>query len=327
MLHRHQCGRIIRPRLPGVSASDSFAPDSAYLSGMRLLIGYDGEPPAATALHDLMNAGLPAEGEALLFTLADLFLPPYPPDAPFNPMEQNALASRREAESRRDSLLAEAQNAALLLKESLPGWTVRAGAEIDAPAWGLLKRAEEWKADLLCLGAPHASRLERLFFGSVCEKVVSHAKCPVRIGRTENQGRPLRLMLAADSSPDAQAAEQMILSRHWPGGTKVRVIFVQDTRFVPFAGEMAVPLASEPPTGMLAATVTRLQTAGLSASYTIREGIPKDELLAAAVETGAQCIFAGAGGMGALERLFMGSVSSALAARAACSVEVVRRPR
>jgi nucleotide-binding universal stress UspA family protein len=294
---------------------------------MRLLIGYDGTPLAATALHDLTNAGLPATGEALLFALADLFLPPFPPDAPFNAMEQNALASRREAESRRDSLLAEAQNAALLLKENLPGWTVRAGAAIDTPAWGLLKQADEWKPDLLCIGAPRSSRLERLFFGSVCEKVVSHAKCPVRIGRTEGHGRPLRLMLAADGSPDAQAAEQMIISRQWPGGTEVQVVSVHDTRFVPFAGEMVVPVSSAPATGILTGAVSRLQSAGLSASFSTREGAPKDELIAAAAAMGVHCIFMGAGGMGALERLFMGSVSSALAARAPCSVEVVRRPR
>jgi nucleotide-binding universal stress UspA family protein len=294
---------------------------------MRLLIGYDATPLASTALHDLTNAGLPASGEALVFVLADLFLPPFPPDAPFNALEQNAMASRHEAEGRRNTLLVEAQNAALLLKESLSGWTVRAGAEIDAPAWGLLKQADEWKPDLLCIGAPRSSRLERLFFGSVCEKVVSHAKCPVRIGRTEGHGRPLRLMLAADGSPDARAAEDMILSRNWPAGTEVRVVFVQDMRFVPFAGEMYVPAPSAPSTAMLESSVSRLQIAGLTASFTTREGVPKEELLAAAAEMDAHCVFAGASGMGALERLFMGSVSSALAARAPCSVEIVRRPQ
>jgi nucleotide-binding universal stress UspA family protein len=291
---------------------------------MRLLIGYDGSPHAVTALHDLQNAGLPEHGEALLLALADLFLPPWPPDAPFNASEQSAVLSHHEAEKQRDALLAGAQNAAVLLKESLPGWSIRAEADIDAPARGLLKRAEDWNAGILCLGAPRATRLERLFFGSVCQRVVSHAKTTVRIGRTEGQGRPLRLMLATDGSPDAGAAAEMILSRRWPPQTEVRVVSVRDTRCVPFAGEMVVPLTDGPGRGSLDAIVSRLQAAGLSASCMVREGVPKDELVAAAAETGAHCVFTGASGMGAFESLFMGSVSSALAARAACSVEVVR---
>jgi nucleotide-binding universal stress UspA family protein len=299
-------------------------PQARRIPDMRLLIGYDGSPHAVTALHDLKNAGLPERGEALLLALADLFLPPWPPDAPFNATGQGAVHLRREAESRQDSLLAEAQNAALLLKESLPDWNVRAEADIDAPARGLLKRAEDWKADLLCVGAPHTTRLERLFFGSVCQRVVSHAKTTVRIGRTEGLGRPLRLMLATDGSPDAEAAAEMIPTRRWPANTEVHVVCVRDTRCVPFAGEMVVPVPVEPERGRIEAIAARLQAAGLNASCAIREGVPKDELIAAATESGAHCVFTGASGMGSIERFFMGSVSSALAARATCSVEIVR---
>lgn len=294
---------------------------------MKLLIGFDGSPLATAALHDLKNAGLPETGEALLLAVADYFLAPCPPDAPFNAVEQNALAARRVAEVRRDALLAETHNAALLLKEDLPGWTVRAEADIDAPAWGILRKADEWKPDLLCVGAPRASRMERLFFGSVCEKVVSHATCSVRIGRTEGHGRPLHLLLAMDGSPDALAAAEVILARKWPADTELVMVSVQDTRFTHFAGSMLSPVYDEPNDGVLARLVARFQAAGLTASSSIRDGVPKDEIIAAAAETGAHCVFAGAGGMSGFERLFLGSVSSALAARAACSVEVVRRLR
>lgn len=292
---------------------------------MKLLIGFDGSPQAGHALHDLQNAGLPESGEAVLLALADLFLPPYPPDAPFNSMQQNALLARQEAEMRRDALLEEARNAALLLKESLPGWTVRAEAEVDAPAWGLVKRADEWHPDLLCIGAPHSSRMERLFFGSICEKVLSHARCPVRIGRTEGHGRPLQLLLAMDGSADSCAAGEAILARRWPAGTAVHIVAVRDSRFTRFAGAMLSSIYDEPESGAIGKLTERFTAAGLAASFTIRDGKPAHELIAAATELGAHCIFTGASGAGAMERLILGSVSSALAARAACSVEVVRR--
>jgi nucleotide-binding universal stress UspA family protein len=292
---------------------------------MKLLIGYDASPAATTALHDLQNAGLPKTGEALLVGFADMFLPPFPPDAPFNAMEVNALEARREAETRRDTLLTETQNAALLLKESLPGWTVRAEADVDAPATGLLQRETDWKPDLLCIGAPHSSRLERLFFGSICARVVAHARCSVRIGRTEGHVRPLKLMLATDGSPDAEAAAEAILARRWPEGTEIRIVSVLDSRFAHFTGALLSPAAGDSDDGLLADLAGQFRAAGLKASFSVIDGNPKNELLKAAAEMGAHCIFAGASGAGTLERLIMGSVSSALAERAACSVEIVRR--
>lgn len=293
---------------------------------MKLLIGYDGSGPATTALHDLTNAGLPDSGEAILLGLADFVLLPYPPDAPFNAPEQSAFLAHHEAEARRDALLVEAQNAALLLKENLPGWTIRAEADIGAPAEGLLKKAEEWKPDLLCIGAPHHSRLERLFFGSICDRIVRHSICSVRIGRTESAGRPLRLLLAMDASKDAQAAAAALLGRTWPRDTEVLVMSVEDSRLTRLAGSVVSAVYHEPVPQMLETLVSRLNSAGLKASSSIVDGVPKNELLAAAAQWPAHCIFMGASGTGALERLIMGSVSSALAAGAPCSVEVIRRP-
>ena len=49
-------------------------------------------------------------------------------------------------------------------------------------------------------------------------------------------------------------------------------------------------------------------------------------LIAEAESWGADRIFVGARGMGGIDRFLLGSVSSAVAARAHCSVEVTRKP-
>jgi nucleotide-binding universal stress UspA family protein len=103
------------------------------------------------------------------------------------------------------------------------------------------------------------------------------------------------------------------------------MISVLDSRFTHFAGALFSPVAGEPADGMLDGLAARFRAAGLAASFSVIDGVPKSELLKAATEMGAHCIFAGASGAGALERLIMGNVSSALAERAACSVEIVRR--
>jgi nucleotide-binding universal stress UspA family protein len=63
---------------------------------------------------------------------------------------------------------------------------------------------------------------------------------------------------------------------------------------------------------------------GLQVSTLVKQEDPKQLLCEEAERWGADCIFVGAKGVGRLERLLIGSVSSAVAARAHCSVEVIR---
>jgi len=70
-----------------------------------------------------------------------------------------------------------------------------------------------------------------------------------------------------------------------------------------------------------------LRTRGLTVSSVIKEGDPKHVLLDEAERWGADCIFVGARGLSRVERFLLGSVSAAVAARAHCSVEIVRPDR
>jgi nucleotide-binding universal stress UspA family protein len=68
----------------------------------------------------------------------------------------------------------------------------------------------------------------------------------------------------------------------------------------------------------------KLRTVGLDAAVMIRRGKPADEIVDEAETWGADCVFVGAKGTRGIERLLLGSVSSAVSGRAICSVEVVR---
>ena len=72
------------------------------------------------------------------------------------------------------------------------------------------------------------------------------------------------------------------------------------------------------------AAVSKLKGIGLATSSVVREEDPKGLLCAEAETRDADCIFVGTRGMGWIERTLIGSVSSAVAVRAHCSVEVVR---
>jgi nucleotide-binding universal stress UspA family protein len=69
----------------------------------------------------------------------------------------------------------------------------------------------------------------------------------------------------------------------------------------------------------------RLGGKNVTVSSAVETGDPKYVLVRHAEELGADCIFTGATGTSSrFERFILGSVSAAVAARAHCSVEVVR---
>jgi nucleotide-binding universal stress UspA family protein len=72
------------------------------------------------------------------------------------------------------------------------------------------------------------------------------------------------------------------------------------------------------------AAVRKFQGIGLATSSVVKEEDPRGLLCAEAESRDADCIFVGTTGMGRIERMLIGSVSSAVAVRAHCSVEVVR---
>jgi nucleotide-binding universal stress UspA family protein len=223
------------------------------------------------------------------------------------------------------------------IRSLFPRWNVDSQGEADSPAWALLRKADAWKPDLIVMGARGQSVFGgRLILGSISQRVLYEARCSVRIGRGlyKNPSKPVRLLIGVDSSADSNAAVEAVCNRHWPTGTEVGLLVVVDT---------VMPLTSDPsqPSTMKWIEVAdesnwsqvreifepaaqRIRSAGLHAEVLIRRGNPADEILEEAHTWGADCIFLGAKGARGIDRLLLGSVSSAVSSRAHCSVEVVR---
>lgn len=75
---------------------------------------------------------------------------------------------------------------------------------------------------------------------------------------------------------------------------------------------------------MLDCTAEKLQRKGVTVSTVVLDGDPREVLVDVARTSRADSIFVGARGLSGIERFLIGSVSSAVAAQASCSVEVVR---
>jgi nucleotide-binding universal stress UspA family protein len=287
---------------------------------MNVLLAYDGSESADQSLLDLQKAGLPPAAHVRVLSVVEHWLPP--PSA-LEVVEQLDYDKEYQAL---------AQRGAARLRELQPTWQVEASTRAGAPAATIIEAAEEWKADLIVLSSHGRSALGRVFFGSVSQKVLHAAHCAVRVarGRLAEPGTPLRLIAGVDGSTGAAHAVTSLAERVWPPGTEVRV--VQAAWPFPPAmpnhalGPVTQWIIAENARNKAAveAALDQLKAAGLKAETVIKEEEPKKLLCGEAEAWDADCIFVGAHGHGRIERFLIGSVSSSVAARAHCSVEVWR---
>ena len=304
---------------------------------MKILIAYDGSEYADAALEDLKRAGLFHDVDALVMSMADVFLPPSI-EGETERVPSVVRRAHERAQRKLDEAAALAKGASERVKSLFPDWQVRSEALADSPAWALIRTADEWKPDLIVMGARgHSVFGGRLILGSISQRVLYEAKCSVRIARASQKeaDEPVRILIGVDQSSDSNAALDAVCSRHWPKGSEAGVLAVVDT-------VMAINSDPDDPAAMKWIEVDdednwnqvrevfdpaaeKLRRAGLHAEILVRRGNPAEQILEEADTWGADCIFVGAQGTTGIDRLLLGSVSSAVSARARCSVEVVRR--
>jgi nucleotide-binding universal stress UspA family protein len=287
---------------------------------MRILIGYDGSECADAAIDDLRLAGLPKEAIAIVFSVIENWL---------------LWSSGFKLTEDMDELIqlqAMARRGATRVKSLMPEWEVMPGMGVGSPASAILEKSEAWNPDLIVVGSHGRAAAGRFFFGSASLKLAHEAHCTVRIARArhEESARPLRMIIGVDGSKGSEEAVNLVASRSWPQNSEARIVNacwkIPTATSEPMLNRIAGWVAEEQVRVKTAidAAVEKLRLAGLRTSFVVMEEDPKALLLNEAEGWNADCIFVGARGLGRVERLLTGSVSSAVAARAHCSVEIVR---
>jgi nucleotide-binding universal stress UspA family protein len=323
------------------------ADESEVSMGMKILIGYDGSESADAALDDLRMAGLPRETEALIVSVGEVLTPPLPPS---NEMAGQPLASQRmasaiaQAQSQKAQAVKEAEELAAKASERVrsyfPDWEVRAEGIAGWPSSELIRRADEWKADLVVVGSQGRSAVGQFILGSVSKNVVTDSHHSVRVARgaVGKKSSPMpRVMIGVDGSPEAERAVRAVGWRVWPDGTEVRIITVDDgtspariARVLPTAAAMIIDRNEETAVAakmMVEWGESELRVIGLNVSVAIEKGDPQRALIEEARKWDADSIFVGGRRFdGALDRFWLGSVSTTVVTKAHCSVEVVRSP-
>lgn len=148
----------------------------------------------------------------------------------------------------------------------------------------------------------------------------------------------MKILLATDGSEHSKAAYEKLVEMNLSAGTEILIVSVFDPIF-----SIVAPPASPAEAKSYyekhklvdrnlaeeavneAAEYLRNASPDLKVTTSVAEGIPQKVILSKAGEKDIDLIVVGSRGRGGIKRLFLGSVSQAVAGQARCSVEIIRQ--
>ncbi|HEV2175092.1 MAG TPA: universal stress protein [Nitrospira sp.] len=145
----------------------------------RILIAFDGSPISAQALETGIELAKSLKSTVGLVTVVN------PHEAISN--VGGIRPAELVAEMRQEAKLKLRTAGARVDAEEPPYEFIREGA----PAREILATAQEWGADLIVVGSPEHSLLERLLFGDTSDSVVHSSRYPVLVVRPTTPGHIL----------------------------------------------------------------------------------------------------------------------------------------
>ncbi len=305
---------------------------------MRILAAVDGSTQSEAALEALGSFKWAAGTEIVLFTVmkaAEIRLP-FGRRAP----DQASGADNKAFVSQ--SL----QNMAAQLQQKLPGCRVSFEVAHGDAKTEILNGAKAHAADMILMGSRGHRGMELMLLGSVSQAVLMQGQCPVVIVKSEATEAPnsapdlahgfKNVLITVDNSPYSRAALMWAKTLEWPSDTRFKLITVVTPVTDAFALEENAARA-----GMIirehdslhAIARTELEEMATElvdivgpgrVTTQVGEGDPREVILHTAGAWGADLIVMGSHGRTGLTKLFLGSVSHAVAVHGYCSVAIVK---
>ena len=203
----------------------------------------------------------------------------------------------------------------------------------DRAATAICDVARAIGADLVVTGSRGRGVIAATLLGSVAAEVAARAPCPVLVARSSNISR---LLVATDGSRSAELIPDRLEAWGLFQGLPADVIGVSISESPTF--ELIVGLYTLGDDRLAAkrrdiheryrrsadAMAARLSAIGLPATAHVRTGDVAHEILHAARDHGADLVITGSRGLGALDRLLLGSVARSVLTHFGGSVMVMR---
>ena len=300
---------------------------------MRVFFAVDGSSYSIDAVRQVGQLLSSSDEAAIYFA---------PPDVVIRHAVEADEMKRRAQQAISDAVVQEA-------RARLPdGLAAKAAAIVvqHTPREGILIEAENWKADVIVVGARGLTPLDALLLGSVSKAVVHGAGRSVFVARPNPEHRrnqPLRILYAFDGSTACTAALRFAERFSLPANTEVIAATVIEPMSVSELPDWIVQRARDADTEAMAQGWEREHEAERRqaqqqlqefmakqpepfrrAEALVLEGQPAEQILKLVAERHVDLIVLGSVGKGMFERMLIGSTSDKVLNHAPCSVLVAR---
>ena len=309
---------------------------------MKILLATDGSTFSRAAGNLVSHLPWPSTRELIVLNVIDKLELLPPTDTSVQDESHHAQQQWHQA------LQQDAQQ--LLAREAerftAMGWTPKPLLRAGHAAHEIVSVAEEMGTDVIVMGSRGMGGVQRFLLGSVSEQVMTYAPCSVLIARRphdhehssegedpvrpEKSDSPLRLLLAYDGSPTADAAVETIASLPLDDHTHILVTTVM-TLITYYRMDILQTMnaswqaATQAAQDNLEHVAQRLRKATPNVTVQVRESDDTSQaLLDAAQDFKAHLIVVGYKGKSGIKRLLLGSVANRLVHHAPCSVWVMR---
>jgi nucleotide-binding universal stress UspA family protein len=203
----------------------------------------------------------------------------------------------------------------------------------EAPA-EIVRTAAEMRADLLVMGTHGRSGFDRLTLGSVTEKVLRKASCPVltippSALLTPDAVEYRRILCPTDFSECPKHALDLATSLALRAASKITLIHVVETEDAELPSDQPdgveeLQRRRDAATSRLQISVASHMEPPLDVSTVVALGKPHREILQAAAEGRADVIVMGVRGRGSVDLTLFGSTTNQVVRRSTCPVITVR---
>lgn len=287
---------------------------------MRVLLATDGSEQSFHATKAVMS--LASVSTLTILHVIDL---PRLTFSMLGPEIAYDLSKVAEEALRKDGEQALTRTKALLSDKVKP---VEIRREEGSPAELILSVAQEEHPDLILMGARGRGQVEELLLGSVSQRVLTHAACPVLIINgplTELK----KILIAIQSPTDVQKVHQFLTKHPFQLQTEITLLSVVPIPRSLFRGGVSAPeekieQALESTEGFLDQAVSQLKGYYDSVKGYVGLGAPASTILEQASITDPDLLVMGMHHPSTITRFVLGTVSHTVLHHAARSVLVIR---
>ncbi len=251
------------------------------------------------------------------------------------PHDYRHLLSSTTHSNMKQKLEEEAMNKikAMLPEELLGSEDIVPIIRFGKPLSEVIQFAKEKDVDIIAIGTHGRAGVDRIILGSVAERVVRKAHCPVMVVRSRKYIGFKRIIVPIDFSDCSRIALEYAAATARAHRSKLTILHVYEESFIePYVraanteeeAQEIIRGIEQVNEGKYDEFLKKIDLGGVEYDKLLRKGIPSNEIVETAREQQAQLIVVGTHGRSGIKHMLIGSDAEEVVRNAPCDIVVVK---